>query len=243
LSDEKDLLDGLTDEQVASIAKTFEGLIDRVEPRIWYAENRRSSFATIAVALLAAGIALLAALLVNHASYRPALWGLVTLGIGAVVTGSVVLLVYSGQTNFDYPFKKKTTTWKWFYRDALPGTKSLAVPWHTIQRKADRERATELFDKDWAEFVTRQKTLTDVRISAVQDMQQLFVLHVNEFYKNKFLTQIRRVLSVGVAITVLAALGVFLGLVASCHSTRNGGATTTTLGVLIDSDHGVRSQV
>jgi hypothetical protein len=217
-SADANLFDGLNNDEVESLDKTCLTLIERIDPRIWYAETRRSTFANLAVFLLGAGTALLTAVAVNHVRYRPAFWGLLFLALGAIGAGGLVLLVYSAQTNFDYPFKKKTSTWKWFYRDALPKTKTLPVPWYAMQSSAAKSAAEASFDEDWQYFVEQSRKLVDVRVNAQQDLQQLYVLHVNEFYKNKFLTQIRRVTSWGfvAAITIgvvafLIALGVSCG--------------------------------
>jgi hypothetical protein len=204
----------LTDSQVMRLQRLYTQLIEDINPRIFYAETRRGSFATAAVAFLAAGFALALGVLANerNISSRAAFWSLLVLGVGLIATGTLVLLVYAGQTNFGYPFKKKTSTWKWFYRDAVPGTSTLRVPWHTRQSAAARAAGEELFDREWEGFVQRHLSLTDVRVNAGQDLQQLYVLHVNEFYKNKFLTQIRKVMSAGLVLTALAATATFAGV-------------------------------
>ena len=205
-----DPLNGLSDEEVKALQATILQLIEHVNPRIWYAETRRSSFATLAGGMVAAGVALLTAVLVNDVSYRPAFWSLLFLSLGTLAAGTVVLIVFANQTNFDYPFKKKTTTWKWFYRDALPRTKTLKVRWYAMQTSTDRSAAEASFDDDWSYFVQQHRTLTDLRVSVRQDFQQLYVLHVNEFYKNKFLTQIRRVTNWGVIVAGGSGLTAFL---------------------------------
>jgi hypothetical protein len=213
------LFEGLSDEEVASLDQTCLTLIERIDPRIWYAETRRSTFASLAVFLVGAGTALLTAVAVNHVRYRPAFWGLLFLAVGAIAAGGLVLLVYSAQTNFNYPFKKKTSTWKWFYRDALPKTKTLEVPWHTIQSPAARAAAEDSFDEDWQYFVDQSRKLADIRINAEQDLQQVYVLHVNEFYKNKFLTQIRSVTSWGfVSAIAMGVVAFLIALGVSCGS-------------------------
>jgi hypothetical protein len=206
--------DGLTDSEVFRLQRLYTALIGHINPRIFYAETRRGSFATAGVAILASGVALLLGALSNQDSihFRPAFWALLALAVGSMVTGVMVLLIYSGQTNFDYPFKKATSTWKWFYRDAIPGTTRIPVPWHTIQLSQSRAAAEKVFSDEWEPFVNRYLDLTDIRVNALQDLQQVYVLHVNEFYKNKFLTQIRRVMTAGLIATAIATIGVFAGV-------------------------------
>jgi hypothetical protein len=188
----------------------YRDLVDHINPRIWYAEGRRGSLAALAAGLLAAGIALLTHLLTSDPFYRPAYWALFAVAGGAMATGATTLVVYAAQTNFDYPFKKVTSTWKWFYRDAIPGTAKIKVPWYTIQSDKSRSEARSMFDREWPEFATRHKSLLKPRVSAAQDLQQLYVLHMNEFYKNKFLTHLRRIVTWGIAATAVVAALVFL---------------------------------
>ena len=224
----EDVLDGLTDAQVEHLDTIWRGLIEHVNQRIWYAETRRSSFATLAGGLLAAGVALLTAILVNDVSYRPAFWALLFLALGAIGNGAFVFTVYAGQTNFDYPFKRQTTTWKWFYRDAIPRTKDVPVPWTAVQRKESRELARQLFDEEWVAFATQQRQLADIRVNATQDLQQLYVLHVNEFYKNKFLTLIRKVMTCGLVVTFAAATAAFFISLATRSDKRQSHPHATT---------------
>jgi hypothetical protein len=205
---------GLTDREVFRLQRVYSALIDHINPRIFYAETRRGSFAAAAVAILVSGAALLLGVLSNEekVAFRPAFWALLVIAGGFALTGAMVLLVYAGQTNFDYPFKKATSTWKWFYRDAIPGVSRLSVPWHTIQSSASRAAGERLFEDEWSKFVQQYLTLADVRTNAAQDLQQLYVLHINEFYKNKFLTQIRKVMSAGLFFTGILSIMVLAGV-------------------------------
>lgn len=211
-------LKALTDEQLSILRSSALERIRETTSRIHYAEGRRGTFSALAVGLIAAGVALLAALLTNSAdvTFRPGLWTMFTAGIGAVATGLVTLWLYAEQTNFDYPFKTSAPTWKWFYRDAVPEAGSVDTPWHTRLRHPQRTAAEAAFTSAWENFARRELTLLDARVSFEQDINQLFVLYANEFYKNRFLTQVRRVFQVGILATAAAAI-IVLAITWACE--------------------------
>jgi hypothetical protein len=117
-----------------------------------------------------------------------------------MIVGVLTWIVYLRQTNFRYPFTQATNTWKWFYRYALQNHEEFTTGMFCVQRKADIALGKRAFDAQWKSFVEHQVPgLTDLRTSAAQDLEQVFVLHVNERYKNLFLTKLRDVLVRGLA--------------------------------------------
>jgi len=204
-------LERLNKDQLNELKVILRHVIDRRIEGIHYAESRRSAFATIGTAIFAASFALFA--VVFYVSYRPLLIALTVMGIGTMVLGLVILVVYSLQTNFAYPFKPATKTWKWFYRDAIPNVGLFSVPWYArLGKKAANEQRVG-YDSQLKQFKETQVGLIDPKVDVDQDVQQLFLLHVNERYKNLFLTQIRGIVYWGVIIVGVLFVAVLLALV------------------------------
>jgi hypothetical protein len=181
-------------------------LMNRQQARIEYAEARRGALATIGGVLLAAGLTGLLPLAKSDWDYFPARLGLLVLVAGFVVTGALVLWLWGRQTNWDYPFKGASQTWKHFYRDALTDADPSSVPWHARLRKDRRAQLQQQFVDGRAGFLERSLTLRDESISLAQDLEQSYLLHWTELYKNRFLTSLRQVVVWGVLVSLTAAV-------------------------------------
>ena len=203
-------LSSLTDSQVKELKADLSFLIDQIAKRIEYAEARRQTIAVLAGTLIAASIATLALTLTN-VHQLSARVSLIVLSVVLIGVGLFTWTVYMRQTNYVYPFTQVTKTWKWFYRYALKDYKSFDAAWHAFQTKARFEAGTRTFEEQWESFRAQQVLgLVDPRTSASQDLEQVYLLHVNERYKNLFLTQLRKILARGVAGAVIIGLGAAL---------------------------------
>ncbi len=130
-----------------------------------------------------------------------------------MITGVVVLVIYGRQTNWDYPFKAFTKTWKHFYRDAIPGAGDPEVPWYAGQSASFKTASEHSFADLFPAYVSRTLSLRDSTVDVSQDIAQSYVLHWNEMYKNQFLTSLRKVLVVGIVCSVgLGIVGFLVGL-------------------------------
>lgn len=197
-------LKDVTDEDIQKLRKLVQQVIRIRETGIQYAESRRGSLAAAATAVLAAGVAVL--VLTATFTYLPVRIALDVFGGGLIAVGLGALAVYSLQTNFDYPFKGVTRTWKWFYRDALRDSKKIKAPYLWLTQK-ERSHQQSVFSAGLLPLKEKILGLRDSRVNLDQDLEQLFVLHANELYKNAFLTRLRSVLLVGVtSVGVLAVL-------------------------------------
>jgi hypothetical protein len=189
---------------VYRFSQMLERLADHMARRIEYAESRRGNMAAVGGALLGAGVASLA---VVRAFRTPIEFGLGALAGALILVSSAVLIVYARQTNPKYGFIQPQTRfqrpWKWFYRDALPDAASFTFPIHTLQTRTKAQEGIDAFDEQWPQFARRYVDLINVRTDAVQNLRQVYLLHVNERYKNLFLTQLRKVLVRGLIGAVL----------------------------------------
>lgn len=203
------LLTKFTDRQVGYLQENLQQLISLMTDRIEYAETRRSVLAAVAGALLAGAVALLTVL--PNVTPVCLWWGLLTLSVGASLVALLVWCVYALQTNFKYPFTEVATTWKWFYHYALKDKSKFDTFFLPLQKSQKRNESKEAFTAQWEHFRQQQiDGLTDIRTNTMQDLRQVYLLHVNERYKNLFLTHLRNTLSIGLVITLLAAFIVFL---------------------------------
>jgi hypothetical protein len=96
--------------------------------------------------------------------------------------------------------------WKWHYRDALPNAGDVRPAWHTHQTDEKKKLAKRIYDDDRPVYLERMRSLLDPETRLKQDVEQTYVLHWNEFYKNAFLSQLRKVLIRGVTASVVAGL-------------------------------------
>ena len=195
----------LTPEQHRDVQHEVQRVMEAVVERIHYAEGRRTNFSVIAGALIAGGIALLTFSLGNvDSSIAKFCIGFTAVAMLAVGTG--ILLVYGRQTN-RYPWTSATKTWKWFYRDALPDQGKFNLGWASYLRfgKAGK-RAKEAFATQLRPFIDSLARLKDGSVNLDQDAQQLYVLHVNEKYKNMHLADLRTATNIGLMCILLSAV-------------------------------------
>lgn len=173
--------------------------------RIHYAEGRRANFTVMAGALIAAGIAVLT----FSSGALTQLWMQLAASYGAIasiVTGGLVILLYSRQTN-RYPFTSATKTWKWFYRDALPKTEDFKLHWYSYLPWAPGSaQIRKAYGAQLDDFRLRMSDLQDDSVNLEQDIEQLYVLHVTERYKNIHLKHLSQAFSWGLLLIALAAL-------------------------------------
>lgn len=130
-----------------------------------------------------------------------------------------LLLAYARSTNPRYPFidrnaAVKQARWKWFYWDALPSAKKFAT-FGLFGKLGQKEREAEVqaVDEQWPQFrETMLHRLRDEDQNLEEDLRQLYTLHINERYKNAYLSNVRTILQKGLA--VLLAVTVLVGAVA-----------------------------
>ena len=204
----------LSEDDTAILRDRLGVLIEAREAGIRYAESRLNGIAFLSTALLAAAIAVLSIGLGESATWIKA--GLLTLAGGLSVLAGCLLIIYTRSTNPDYPFISKTSEvtrgrWKWFYRDTLPDPRSLATfgLWGRHRRDAHASEVTET-DRQFPEFVSRMVAgLTDGKTDTADDLRQLYILHINERYKNQYLKNERTVLQRGLAALAVLTVAVF----------------------------------
>jgi hypothetical protein len=192
----------------ADLERLNQSLLFRIEHmvrRIEYAESRRGAIATLAGGLLAAGIALFAILL--DAPSGPVRVALGVLATSVLISAALTLVAWFRQTNPPYGFiraDKSRRPWKWFYRDALADHEAFTFDWWKRKDSPTNKGPIKAFEVQWGPFAKRELQLVDLKKDVLQNLQQVYLLHVNEKYKNRFLSQLRTVLLRGVIASILA---------------------------------------
>jgi hypothetical protein len=187
------------------VAERIRPVMDAVTERIHYAETRRTNYSVMAGVLVAAGITILTFALgaIDSTLVR---FAAVFAAVAMVGTGLVVIWVFGQQTN-RYPFTSATKTWKWFYRDALDNSRAFEIsPWRYIAWGKSKARVEGEYARQLPLFRSNMLKLSDESISIDQDIQQLYTLHVTEYYKNLFLKHLRIIFNRGLIVIVGAAI-------------------------------------
>lgn len=201
-------------DQANVISSRLAPVIAAAAERIHYAEARRANYSVMAGALIAAGIAIFTFAL-GTIDTQWMRFGAVSGSLSMIVLGAVILYVFGKQTN-RYPFTSATNTWKWFYRDALPDQSAFDLkmwqPWKSQKKRVEKAYAEQL-----PKFKETMLKLSDGEADLDQDIQQAYVLHINEKYKNFYLGQLRSIFNSG--LVVIAFLMIAGGLVGVWYET------------------------
>jgi hypothetical protein len=205
-------MNGPTDQQDASGAATLTDVINAAAERIHYAEGRRTNFTIAASVLIAGGVALFTSVY-DKAISLTAWYMLIAGSLSSILVGAGVLLAYALQTN-RYPWTEATKTWKWFYRDALPESSKFDIGWRDLLSfKKAKPRVQAEYNRQLPLFQKKMNALSLPGVSYRQDLQQLYVLHINDKYKNLHLSQLRTILGCGIIGVIIAtALGATFGV-------------------------------
>lgn len=201
-------IDGATDEQLKELEPILRHMIDHIAKRIEYAESRRNVQVTIAAAWLAASVALLTVTL-NKIEWFPLWLSLVVFSTAGILCAGLMFLMHGRQVNYRYPFTQATQTWKWFYRYAIKDVERYTSRWFIRDSQQSFEEAKQRFSDGWPIFRDKNVALSARKTNVAQDLEQIYLLHVNERYKNLFLTQLRTLLSYGLVSAIAASLLAF----------------------------------
>jgi hypothetical protein len=217
-SDIRELVERLSPEQIEAAQAPLEATLDVQRMRIEYSETRRAALGVLGGVVLASGLAGLIQVAGADIPYTPAQAGLIALTASLALSGVFVLVLYGRQTTWLYPFKdNQASTWKWFYRDAVPEANKVKPPLSLRQSDYFRQRSKEEFAKSRVPYVERMLGLADAKINLTQDLEQAHLLNWNEFYKNRFLEHLRKALIWGVVGSVVLGIAGFVVALALGH--------------------------
>jgi hypothetical protein len=210
----------LDENKCKQLADETRVLIEHLARRIEYAERRRDGIMLRGAAFVAAAFALWAW---ASASRMPPPFCISTFitGVALLVLGLTIWIVHAHHNYYFYPWRPRTGTWKWFYTFALDEPAFQAS-------LRDKDKASAVFDDNWTRFSREQvQGILDPKENATQNLRQVFVLHVNELYKNRFLKDLSRVHNWGLCGVIL--VGVLSTLVAAAFWCSRGHGPLTSL--------------
>jgi hypothetical protein len=176
-------------------------LIEHVNNRIHYTETRITRTVTFAVSLVAIGAALFSAVIrMNGWSFY---LGMATSFL-FIITGGITSLIHVFQVNPNYPFRALPNDWKWFYPRIID--KDYKPTAFVSENDEQFYKKRKMHIAGLINYASKLLGENDVERLKV-DIQQLYLLHVNEKYKNCFLSTLRLCLICGLIITTLVLIG------------------------------------
>ena len=171
-------------------------LIQNVDRRIHYFEDRRTQFLKLGSALTAASIAAIFAftnsidrtleLNITQGVYWSFLWGSLVLCIGSLY----LIFKWNKQNNPPYGFTDKNGIWRWQYRFAEK------TPQTTILKKDGegyKNAFTQTFQANLSHYVKRTIEATNEELFE-QDISQLYLLLINEKSKINMVNSLKAIL-------------------------------------------------
>ena len=197
------------DDKISNIDEKIEeinSIIMLANNRIYYTEDRLSKIATFSVALMGIGMAFFAGII--HLNGWAFFIGLIT-AVSFVLTGGITSLINSSYMNPKYPFRAMKGDWKWFYSGIIDTAYHPKPVFQDNQSEFFKKRLLHMQGlNDYA-----QKLLTENKSERLKvDLQQLYLLHLNEKYKTRYLSNLRSILIRGIVITSIF-LFILVGLI------------------------------
>jgi hypothetical protein len=201
----------LSEDALETLAERVRDVIDAREQGIRYAESRLNAYVVLSGGFVATALAV-TSLGLSVSNMRVRIVALsFALAIAALAIALLTILVRS--TNPPYPFidkrlDLKQNRWKWFYWDALPSPQDFAKMsiWGRQSSKAHDAEVTAT-STQFPSFVGRMVDgLPNDKVNAAEDLRQLYTLHINERFKNQYLTNARKVLRGGMYCVLVATL-------------------------------------
>ncbi|MCJ7547957.1 MAG: hypothetical protein MUP30_14265 [Deltaproteobacteria bacterium] len=181
-------------------------LINHIDNRIHYTETRITRTVTFSVTLIGIGMAFFAAI-INLKEFSLYL-GLITSG-SMILTGLIATLIHIFQVNPNYPFKALPNDWKWFYPRIVDNEYKPKAFVYEQEKAYFKKRLLHINGLNkYAQKVIDETPRERLKI----DIQQLYLLHVNEKYKNYFLTTLRKVLNVGLTVVLISLIILLLNV-------------------------------
>ena len=183
--------------------KEAQFLIEHVNQRIQYTETRITRTVTFAATLIVIGMAFFA---VSTKLDGAAFYLGICTTLLFILTGGITALVHAMQINPKYPFRALLNDWKWFYPNIVD-EKYKPTPYvKETENKYWEKRLLHIEGlKKYAEKFLHENNVERLKI----DIQQLYLLHVNEKYKNAFLSTLRRILFWGILLISISVMSLF----------------------------------
>lgn len=193
---------------IKSMIRYYNGMTDKIEDRRIRIHN--STLQLLAICVTGAGL-----LTSQYQTIIPVLfWVIMPVLLIQIVSSLVSIISYTKQASFRYPFlclKRFGNKWKWFYY----GNKEvLKINTAAILGSNKFNETLEPYLKGLKNFVRnyREENL-DEEIS--NNVQQLYLLQVHNYYKNRFYLQLVRIREWSLYPTVAVITGILIAALIS----------------------------
>ncbi len=197
----------LSDADILSKIEEIDALIDHVTGRISYTETRITRTVTLALTMVGFGMAFFAVVLNLHGM---AFYLGIATAMSLILTGSIASYIHTRQINPKYPFRRMENDWKWFYPRIVEEEYRPNAFVHDKDQDFLKKRLLHMENlRRYADRLLKEDKKERLKI----DTQQLFLLHVNEKYKNCFLSSLRTILKRGLIITSMLFLALSITLI------------------------------
>lgn len=170
--------------------------------RIHYAESRRNGFLIIAGAFFAAGISFMGIGFQNITNIY--YYALSCMSILFAIIGVIIWCIFSKQTNY-YPFIDIAKNNIWFYRDALEDCKKFNVSFrdYFLINNVMKQKVRDEFINQFYYYKCNSDDYLSNELRNLEiDQHQIYILHVNECYKNQYLSHLGKITYLGIIISL-----------------------------------------
>lgn len=180
--------------KIKSLNKETLKLIDHVNGRIMHTEVRRRNVLTLLFMISSP----LLGISVTAFIFFPIQYWLLISAASLFLGMLFSLILYIKQSNFDYPFKEKANTWRWFYHYIL----NRETPIGPFLDEEARNISIRNYIEDLYKY-TKLTLGSDEKELFKQNFFQLFLLLNNEKYKARFFHQLSKFIRANLFITVI----------------------------------------
>ena len=219
VSDEVNALESLSadekrqkNDNIIYMIRHYIDMSDKVEDR----RGRIRNFALQALAIWIAAAILLTALYLDENVAIPITLFTTALAlfIGQICFCLYSAIVYERQSGFRYPFLWPTAEeygnkWKWFYYGSKPLQK---ISTKTIRQSKTFGTTVEPYLESLRDFINEYR-LEDLDSEIIDNIQQLHLLRVHNYFKNNFFLQLTNIQKQSLyALPVTVAIGAIIAL-------------------------------
>lgn len=181
-------------DRIKSLNEETLKMIDHINGRIMHTEVRRRNVLTL---LFTISSPLLVISVTAFLFFPIQYWLLIS--ASSLLLGMLFsLILYIKQSNFDYPFKEKANTWRWFYHYIL----NRETPIGPYLDEEARNKSIRNYIEDLYKY-TKLTLDSDDNELFKQNFFQLFLLLNNEKYKARFFHQLSKFIRSNMVITVI----------------------------------------
>jgi hypothetical protein len=204
----------LDDKGLQALKDRLARMIEYAISRVDYHENQRTTYQTIALAIIAFAAGLVA-VLANQFEKIP--WFVLLsffISLGSLIAGGLrILYKYFRETSPNYPYRTVSDIKSWYFKYNLNYSGKLSD-------SECPEQLAELAKEHGNQFISYMKTwfphASDLKNTILEDIEQVYILFALQHYKREFAKQMAKILKIHVMVfSIFLLIGLFALVVAS----------------------------